>query len=120
MKPEPFEAVLWDIAKRFEVLDVAYLADFIGPCHPDFYAGIKRALQNNPNHGLTKITERSTEGLHTTNKLASSQIQRKGGQNECLSVINKCQIDRNPSLPINRFYKTVKSKTNGSKYEINQ
>jgi len=41
---ESFEAVLADIAKRFEVLDVAYLNDFVGPCHPDFYAGIRKAL----------------------------------------------------------------------------
>jgi hypothetical protein len=36
MKAEPFEAVLYDIASRFEVLDVAYLNDFVGPRHPDF------------------------------------------------------------------------------------
>jgi hypothetical protein len=45
IKAEPLESVLWDIAKRFEVLDVAYLKDFVGPCHPNFYSGIKQALR---------------------------------------------------------------------------
>lgn len=45
IKAEPLIAVLADIARRFEVLDVAYLNDFIGPCQPSFYAGIQQALQ---------------------------------------------------------------------------
>lgn len=45
IKAEPLTAVLADIARRFEVLDVAYLNDFIGPCQPSFYAGIQQALQ---------------------------------------------------------------------------
>jgi len=45
MQAEPFESVLGDIFSRFEVLDVAYLNDYIGPCHPDFYAGILKACR---------------------------------------------------------------------------
>lgn len=63
MKPESFEAVLADIAKRFEVLDVAYLVDFIGPCHSNFYAGIKRALQNG-SHGLISTYDVLESGKH--------------------------------------------------------
>jgi hypothetical protein len=47
MEFEPFESVLGDIASKFEVLDVAYLNDFVGPCHPDFYKAILKACRTN-------------------------------------------------------------------------
>lgn len=53
MEAEPLESVLSDIASRFEVLDVAFLNDFVGPCHPDFYAAILKVLRTPGNQSIT-------------------------------------------------------------------
>jgi hypothetical protein len=71
---EPFEAVLADIAKRFEVLDVAYLNDFVGPCHPDFYAGIRKALS-----GDFESTSMGLPSGHSTFKLAVQRTDTCNG-----------------------------------------